>query len=118
MTTPLERLARRVESDPFFLAAPLARFAESERLDDEALAVRLGCDQDTLTRLRLCRNPEPEPPQFAADVERIAARFGLDADRLAEAVRRGQTVLRFRAAGTGGTGSLLAARDGAEENPS
>src|SRR5207237_2578202 len=59
MNVHLERLARRVLRGPLFLAAPLTRFAESHRLDDEGLAARLGCDRDTLTHLRLCRNPDP-----------------------------------------------------------
>ena len=98
MSTPLESLARRVQSDPFFLAASLARYAVSEQLDDHALAARLGCDGGTLTHLRLCRNPKPLPPHFWNDVERIAARFHLDPDRLAEIVRFGQALLPVRPA--------------------
>jgi hypothetical protein len=114
MSTPLARLAQRVQSDPFFLAAPLARYAESQRLDDAALAARLGCDEDTLTHLRLCRNPDLMPPHFWNDVERIADRFHLDPDRLAEIVRFGQALLQARPAADAptvpGTGYLMAAR--------
>jgi hypothetical protein len=109
MTTPLDRLAQRVTSDPGFLAAALAAYGKSEGLDDAALAARLGCDPPILTNLRLCRMPRPQPPQFGQDVERIAGRFGVQAEVLADMVRRGQNLLRFQAGATPGT--LLAARD-------
>lgn len=125
MNTHLERLARRVQSDPFFLAAPLACYADSERLNDDALAARFGCDRDTLTHLRLCRTPDPRPPQFWQDVECIADRFHLDPDRLAEIVRLGQALVQAQppaeSAANPGAGFLLAAREEpeppAEEEP-
>lgn len=122
MSTPLEQLARRVRPDPFFLAAPLARYAESHQLDDDALAARLGCDRDALTHLRLCRNPEHMPPHFWNDVEHIAARFHLDPDRLAEVVRFGQALLQARppadAPVNQAAGYLMAAREEADGEPS
>jgi hypothetical protein len=122
MSIHLARLARRVQSDPFFLAAPLARYAESQQLNDEALAVRLECDRDALTHLRLCRNPDPMPPHFWHDVERIAARFHVDPDRLAEIVRFGQGLLQARppadAPVNPASGYLMAAREENEGEPS
>jgi len=117
MSIPLERLARRVQSDQFFLAAPLARYAESQRLDDRALAAQLGCDGETLTHLRLCRNPDPMPPHFWNDVERFAARFRLDPDRLAEVVRFGQALLQAQPP-TAAPGYLMAAREETDDEPS
>ncbi len=121
MNTPLARLAQRVQADPFFLASVLAPYAESQRLDDDGLAARLGCDGDTLTHLRLCRNPDPLPPHFWNDVERIAARFHLDPDRLAEIARFGQALLQARppadAAVIPGTGYLMAAREDGDDHP-
>ncbi len=113
--TPLDRLARRVRDDPFFLAAALTAFAETERLDDVGLATRLGCALPVLTNLRLCRMPCPEAPRFWQDIRRIAERFGVDAQALAEMVRRGQSLLRFREAAPG---TLWAARDRHEGEPS
>jgi hypothetical protein len=121
MSTQLERLALRVQADPFFLASVLARYAESQSLDDHALATRLGCDGDTLTHLRLCRNPDSMPPHFWNDVERIAGRFHLDPDRLAEIVRFGQALIQGRppadAPVNPGTGYLMAAREDAAGQP-
>lgn len=117
MSKHLERLAQRVMRDPFFLAAPLARYAESQGLGDEAVAGMLGCDVGTLAQVRLCRSPYPLPPGFWNDVERIAGRFRLDPDKLAEMVRFGQGLLAAR--GDGGAdeaaGYLMAARDDERE---
>jgi hypothetical protein len=113
MTDPLETLARRVEKEPFFLASTLVLFAQSEGLDEEALCRFLRCPQESFAMLRLCRTPDADPTSFQRDVKRIAERYGADADALAEAVRRGQTLQRLQQAVVGGT--LLAARDGKEE---
>ena len=121
MSDALESLARRVMTDPFFLAAPLARYAETQQMDDAALAAHLGCAPETLTGLRLCRNPPPEPPRFGQDVERIAAHFGLDPDRLVQVRRSGQALLHLsRPAGAAAEetpGYLMAARDEEPEPP-
>ena len=114
MSNPLEALARRVESDPFFLAEVLARYARAERLDDLGLAEALGCTPETLTMLRLCRAPRTEAPGFGEDVDCIAGRVGLDADRLAEVVRHGQA-LEHMAGPAASRGTLLAARDAEED---
>ena len=47
---------------------------------------------------RLCRNPDPRPPAFWQDTQAIAARFGLDAAVLAEAIRYGQSLMQLRRA--------------------
>jgi hypothetical protein len=120
MNAHLDRLAGRLQSDPFFLAAPLACYAESQKVDDAALAGRIGCDLDTLTRLRLCRNPDPLPPRFWQEVECIAVRIHLDADRLAEIVRFGQALLQAQApdrTDNQGAGFLMAARDETDGEP-
>jgi hypothetical protein len=113
---PLDTLARRVENEPFFLASTLVLYARSEKLDDEALCGLLRCPRESLAMLRLCRTPDEEPTGFQRDVKRIAERFGIDENALAEAVRRGQALQRLRQTAVGGT--LLAARDAEEESRS
>jgi hypothetical protein len=113
MGNPLDFLARRASERPSYLGSTLALFAESEKMDDEGLCRFLRCPAETLPMLRLCRTPDEDPPGFQRDVQRIAERFGADADALSEAVRRGQALRRLRQT-SGGT--LLAARD-AEEGP-
>ena len=61
MNPALVALAKRVEDDPFFLAALLKVYADSEGLDDARLAAVLACRIDDLTALRLCRAPARTP---------------------------------------------------------
>lgn len=88
-------------------------------MDDELLASDLGCAAEDLTGLGLCRRPDPAGP-FRADVEQIAARFGIIPTRLARLIREvevsrtfGQTEANPKAgiAESSQLGSLLAARD-------
>ena len=109
MIDPLEHMARRVEGDPRFLAPALAHYARGEGLDDRDLARALGCPPGDLAALRLCRMPASDPAGFRKDVDRLAARFGLSAGTLAEAVRRWQNLQQLR--GGGCAGKFLAARD-------
>jgi hypothetical protein len=111
MSDPLDDLARRVQDDPFFLAAALAHYARSEHLDDDRLAAALGCSPQTLPALRLCRMPGAGAHPFARDVDRIAQHFRVDPDILTEAVRRWEALRRLREGAGDGRGTLLAARD-------
>ncbi|MFN8634255.1 MAG: hypothetical protein U0893_10395 [Chloroflexota bacterium] len=108
----LRRAAERAAQRPFYLASSLLAYARAERLDDDALAAQAGCDLASLPLLLLCRRPSGGGAVFRADVEAIAARFALDAVRLARLIRRADAV-----AGLGRTtldrsqGLLAAARD-------
>jgi hypothetical protein len=106
----LRRAAERVRSQPFFLAAVLLDWADREGLDDAALAARLGCAPQVLASLLLCRRPVGTGSQFRQDVERIAGRFGLEVQRLAEAIRYADALAATAAAGAH-PGWLAAARD-------
>jgi hypothetical protein len=117
MGDPLEDLAARAAGEPFFLAPVLAAFAHSEGLDDSGLAAALGCPGQELVMLRLCRAPRSDPREFWDDVTAIAERFGLDARRLAEIVKRGRVVVTFQEPGAARGGSLMAARDRDREPP-
>lgn len=119
MSAALDHLAARVATDPLFLANALAEYARSAELDDAGLAAALGCPAADLTRLRLCGAPRTDADQFRADVAAIAGRFGIAPTKLAEAVRRGQSLARLRAARPGAveSGFLLAARDDDRDPP-
>lgn len=119
MSDALVYMAQRVSNDPFFLACPLAEYARSERLDDAALAVRLGCRVEDLSRLRLCRAPRAGEVEFRSDVTAIAAAFGIDTATFAHAVRHGEGLVRLRESArlARELGHLLAARDGDPEPP-
>jgi hypothetical protein len=116
MADPLEALAKRAEGEPFFLAALLAGYACSEKLDDAGLAAALGCALGDLPMLRLCRAPRTDATEFRDDIARVAERFGLDPRRLAEVIKRGRVVCRLQEAAPG-SGALLAARDHDEPPP-
>jgi hypothetical protein len=118
MNLYLTHLAQRVTGAPDFLAYALAAYAHSERLEDASLAARLGCPVESLTHLRLCRMPRAQAPLFWQDVERIAQRFAVHAEVLAEVARRGQSLFHLRAAAGGQKDEpnyLLAARDDPQE---
>jgi hypothetical protein len=110
MTDHLATLAKRLEGDPYFLACALQSYADSERLDDAALARTLQCTPETLVQLKLCRAPDVE--RFREDIDKIAARFAVDRNALAQAARQGQVLVHSRHTAPAGHGLLLAARDG------
>lgn len=107
----VDALANRAQEDSFFLASALRDYAESEGIDDLALAQRMGCSPRELSAIRLCRRPSSDVPQFSDDVDRIASRFHLDAELLAAAVRLSHALVAMRRPASGERGSLMAARD-------
>jgi hypothetical protein len=111
MAHRIESLARRVEDDPYFLAHPLASYAQSEGLSDYDLAKRLGCEVDQLSRIRLCRRPRSEPALFQDDIASVATAFNISQDILLQAVRRADALTAFRVAAVRDAGLLMAARD-------
>ena len=114
MSESVARLANRVAVDPFFLAFALAEYATAEKLDEAGLAAALGTTPEALPHVRLCRAPRTDPAGFREDVERVAAKFGLNRDALAVAARHGEVVAAMRAAAEAApadAGSFLAARD-------
>jgi len=117
MNNALKRLARRVEADPGFMASLLAEYARAEGLDDAGLAAALGCDEERLTGVRLCRAPRPDAAGFREDVRRVAERFAIDAGRLLEIVRQGEALRRLREGGEAAPGFLMAARDRTDDPP-
>ncbi len=117
MADNLDRLARRLETDPFFLASAFADYVASERLSEAGLAARLGCTRETLVRVKLCRRPRPEALMFQADIDRIASHFGVSADALAEMVRRADAIARMRQGAVTDRGRLVAARDRKPNEP-
>jgi len=109
--TPLERVARRLSADAFFLGFRLAEYSRVHELDDAALAARLGCEAALLPTIRLCRAPRTDASGFREDVLCVAKRFGLNPRALAEASKHGLATPRHENAPTDSAGVLLAARD-------
>jgi hypothetical protein len=114
MSESVIRMARRAAIDPRFLAFALHQYAENQQMDEPALTAALGATADTLAYARMCRTPRTDPDGFREDVTRIAAKFGLNPDVLAEAVRAGEVAVARRAAGQvlpETAAPVLAARD-------
>jgi hypothetical protein len=87
MSDPLDRLARRVADDSFFLSSVLTAYQDRHGLDDAALAAQLGITPTGLTKLRLCRRPGAEPSRSAEDdIGDIARHFGIDPAKLRQVV--------------------------------
>jgi hypothetical protein len=110
---PLQRLADRAAADPQFLAFALTEYAKAESLDRPGLLAALGAAEDRFPHVQLCRAPRADPDGFREDVDRIAAKFGLNRDVLATAVRHGQVAAahQIAAGDPNEAGFLIAARD-------
>lgn len=96
MTDDVIRTARRAGIDPFFLGFALHEYASLELLDETTLMTALNATPETLAHARLCRMPRSDSAGFVEDVDRIAAKFGLNRDVLAKAVRHGQVTATVR----------------------
>jgi transcriptional regulator with XRE-family HTH domain len=108
----LKRLALLARERPRLLAGPLHLYQEQEGLSDERLAMMLGCEPESLSRLALCERPRPAP-HFREDVERIAAYIHADVLQLAMVIRAAETREALSHQPETGTirPTLLAARD-------
>jgi hypothetical protein len=107
-----QQLAQTLENDTEYLAHLFSVIRTVEGLDDRGLANALGSPLERVPRIALCRTPRDD--MFKEDVDEIANHFALDADRLAQLVRHGQTLSAFSHAYTGEL--LAAARDHAAED--
>lgn len=110
----LVRAAQRTSERPWTLGSVLDEFGRTEEMTREQVAEFLGCGVETLQWLALCRKPDAE--EFADDVRRVAERFNVDASKLAQLIRRTESVTALsRAKVTEEDALLLAARDRDEE---
>ena len=104
------KFARRAAADPFFMGYLMAAVQRAHRLDDRALASRLGCGADALPRLFACR--PPAPASFRADVESVARAVRCDPLKLAAVIREAEALEALcRIPGQPEVPALLAARD-------
>lgn len=118
MTDATLKLARRAGEDPHFLAFSLANFADQEGMGESQLMELLGTTPEGLASARLCASPRADPMGFREDVDRIARKFNLRRDALAEIAKRGQVLAALRRAAEEQSpdtaAPLLAARDRTE----
>ncbi len=101
---------RNSTKDPSWLGYWLARHQQSEGLDEQQLADRLGLTVGNLALLCLCRTPRDE--YFREDLEVVSQRTGASEPALAQLLRQEQALHRWKNAEPGATtGWLMAASD-------
>ena len=81
------KIARLASDDPFYLGWHLARYSEMRGMSMTELGRELGCLPEAVNSISMCRAPRSEPPHFRSDIERVADRFQVKADRLMRIVR-------------------------------
>lgn len=84
----LERMARRLEVQPRFMAYLLRRYIELKSSDPVTLMAWLGVDRAAFVRLALCLQPRSR--RLDSDLARIAEVVGVDATRLAQVIHEAQ----------------------------
>ena len=84
----LAALALRLRSDAAFMASAMAAYQADEHASDSALASYLRLETAQLSRLALCRRPDPASPDFGEQVRQIATFSGADLMALAALLRR------------------------------
>lgn len=105
----------------FFVASVLARYSSIKQIKPEEIAPLLGCSQEDLSRLSLCRKPNTETPfSFRKDVEQIASYVGIDRTRLAQLFREVESLEALQSAPQNSKAKLapsvlVAARDHTEQ---
>ena len=117
MTTPewLKVAAQRsAQEDSASLGYAFEQYRRHEGKSAEELAAMLGCSQEVLDGLALCRRPEQD--RFAEHLRMIGNRFAVDPRRLAAVLRRVEVLDVLPADGEEGPAVredsfLLAARD-------
>ncbi len=118
----LRHAAVRASKNMFFLAADLSEFQKYRRMNETQLAGFLGCPEGLLSKLALCRRPDPGSERFQMDIKRIAEAFSFGPTRLFQLMREVDALRAFKQARRGieqeGTdGLLIAARDQEPDNP-
>lgn len=106
----LNRLVTLAKERSNLLAGLLTLYKEQERLDDEQLAERLGCEIEAIARLALCERPR-SGPHFREDVQRIATYIHADMLQLAMLIRALEAREAFSHQSSATSPTLLAARD-------
>ncbi len=101
---------RNTALDAGWMGYWLARHQQSEDLDEQQLALKLGLTMDNLVLLCLCRTPRAD--HFSEDLKVICRRTGASEVALAQLLRQEQALSRWKQSGSPATqGWLMAASD-------
>ncbi|MFP2897139.1 hypothetical protein [Corallococcus sp. 4LFB] len=82
----LKRAAERSTTEHGLMGQVFATYQTLEDCSANALADELGCDEQTLNMLALCRRPAGEA--FAEQVKILCGRFGLESFALVNVLRQ------------------------------
>lgn len=91
----LSGLAHRLQNNPDFMAQVLAAYQRQERLSDQALMAHLNTTSKMLTRLALCKKPDPNSPEFANQIRQIASYTEIEATQIANIVRQVESLQKL-----------------------
>lgn len=83
----LLKISSLASRDDFYLGWHLARYSEMKGVSMAEVSEELGCLPEVVNSIALCRAPREDPPHFRNDIERVAERFQVRADRLMNMVR-------------------------------
>lgn len=83
----LSKISSLASRDAFYLGWHLARYSEMKGMSKAEVSEELGCLPETIDSIALCRAPRAEPPHFRNDIERVAEKFQIRADRLMNIAR-------------------------------
>lgn len=101
---------RNTAQDAAWIGHWLARHQQTENLDEEQLAQKLGIAVDNLVLLCLCRSPRSD--HFQEDLRVVCKRTGASEKVLAQVLKQEQTLYGMSRSGQGSTsGWLMAASD-------
>jgi hypothetical protein len=101
---------RQTAADPVWLGYWLARHQQTEKLDAQRLAERMGLPMDQLVLVCLCRTPRPD--HFREDLQVICHRTGAAEAVLVQILRQEQALHQWTEMGVPkATGWLMAASD-------
>jgi hypothetical protein len=91
---PRFSLALQAQQRSGLLAPVLRAHMNCLHIDAVQLAALLHCSVHDLPRLWLCQMPDAN--QFEADIQRIAASTGVDAEALAQIIQQGSSCAAHR----------------------
>lgn len=111
----LQYAAKKAVHSRFFLAESLNEFRVGRGMTEDELARFLGCNPMHLSKLALCRRPDPNSSKFRDDIEQIATAFSILPIRLVQVIREVDTLKALSEAKTSKEkapeGLLAVARD-------
>jgi hypothetical protein len=107
-------MASKLSAYPDSMSWIIERYKEIEKADDAEVQRRLGISDNDYYHLAVCGRPRSD--LFALDIEILAERFNIEQARLANLIRRVDSITTFRNySEVASSGMVAAARDVAEE---